>query len=328
MKAFAAFIAVSAAVHLGALIGMPDMGTTEGQGAQGSDILSIAPAAESHAALIEAWETPPDIATTAPQPPVPATPQDTPSFRPETAVQRQPVPSTPQPDPDTAPRIAPAAVTAPSLPDRAISLSPTLTTPSLADTPPQPATAEPAPSRVAPTSLTPPPLDPAEPSPDTRPHFEGSTARAAATSPRPEIRPDDLAPPPAPQPQAQPQAPAPDRIAAGASSGATQGAAPTPAPQATASPAQIQSAMASWGGQIQAQIARARPNVRATGRAVVRLSLTPTGQLAGLGLAQSSGNAEVDQAALNAVQRAGRFPAAPAALTEGSYTFSIPLAFQ
>ncbi len=345
MKGFVAFMLVSVAVHAGVLIGLPDGGTPEGQGAEGNDILSLAPAAASHAALIEAWETPPDtLPRTAVLSP-PAVAADAVAIGPDTAVPRPPRPPVAQPAPgtvpDTAPSVTTAPLTAPTAPAAGVSEAPVLSLPAMPDANALAAATITAPEIDAPADHTAPPrlaaptLDAAQPRPDTAPHFEGATPLATDTSPRPRTRPEELAPnlpdpaPPDPAPPAPaPQPPAPARIATGSGGGATQGAATAPAPLPAANPAQIQSAIASWGGQIQARISRARPNVRATGRAVVQLSVAPSGQLVGLGLARSSGNPAVDQAALDAVRRAGGFPRAPTVLTDASYSFAVPLSFQ
>jgi protein TonB len=85
--------------------------------------------------------------------------------------------------------------------------------------------------------------------------------------------------------------------------------------------------MAQWGGRNQARIERSRPRVSASGRVVIALRITPTGQLAGLSGAQSSGDVGLDQAAVSTVQRA-RLPAAPDGLTEASHAFSLPVRFR
>jgi protein TonB len=86
--------------------------------------------------------------------------------------------------------------------------------------------------------------------------------------------------------------------------------------------------MAQWGGQIMARIERARPRVQGTGQVTLALQVARSGQLAGLTVARSSGDPALDQAALTAVRRAGRFPAAPDGLTEASYGFSLPIRFR
>jgi protein TonB len=86
--------------------------------------------------------------------------------------------------------------------------------------------------------------------------------------------------------------------------------------------------MSQWGGAILSRIERSRPRARGTGQVVVQLRLTPGGQLTGVSVAQSSGDAALDQAAVAAVQSVGRFPAAPNGLTDASYGFSLPIRFR
>jgi protein TonB len=86
--------------------------------------------------------------------------------------------------------------------------------------------------------------------------------------------------------------------------------------------------MSQWGAEIMARIERARPRVRASGQVLLALQVARSGHLAAVSVARSSGDPAVDDAALSAVRRAGRFPAAPDALTEASYRFSLPIRFR
>ena len=54
-----------------------------------------------------------------------------------------------------------------------------------------------------------------------------------------------------------------------------------------------------------------RPRVAAAGTALVAFRVAPTGALAGVSLARSSGSARLDRAALTVVRRAAPFPAPP-----------------
>ncbi len=49
------------------------------------------------------------------------------------------------------------------------------------------------------------------------------------------------------------------------------------------------------------------------------------GVVRGVGLAASSGQPALDQAATDAARRAGRCPAAPAGLNDASYSFELPI---
>ncbi len=331
---FVLFLSLSLAVHAAILVTLPDGGNA-GQGAGGEDTLTLTASAAAFSTLIDMWDQAPD---TAPQP-VLSVPDvsavDTPNIASEAPIQRLTFPEITAADPERRPSPQTSSAPVPNLSAVPPIVAPTLVLPTLPDEANAPNTSsDTRPTMSAPELAVPEAISQPS-SPDDRSHFEGSTTLATDRSPRPGPRPDDLAPQPqAPVATAQPAAPqqpatpAPDRTAAGTGSGETQGATPTPAPQPGLSPGQIQSLVAQWGGQIQARIARSRPSVDGTGRAIVRLSVAPNGRLVALGIARSSGNSAVDQAALSAVQRAGRFPRAPRQLTDASYSFSVPLTFQ
>jgi protein TonB len=320
-------------VHAGVLVSLPEGGGA-GQGAGGGDIVTITASAAAYSGLIEAWERPP---TTADQP-VLRVPQADLAVPLGAAVDPTPVrparPDLPNLSVETFPRVATAP--APALARVPRLSAPVLSLPETTGVAPLVAAAPDATPAFRPADL-PSLADPAPaPEADTQTHFDGSTALAASVSPRPAQRPEGLAPVPAPRTDRapsgaagapEPSDPAPARSAAGTGGGAAQGAT-SPAPQPGMSAAQVASLVGEWGGQIQSRIARSRPGVTGTGRAVVQLSVAPSGQLVALGIASSSGNPAIDQAALDAVRRAGRFPRAPAALTDASYSFSVPLTFQ
>lgn len=312
----AGFLGLSAVVHAGMMAGLGGtLGGAEGQGAGGSDRVTLQAAPDSIAALTERWTTAPEPAT------VPAALQ-TPEMSTQSLQMQADDPVLRRTQPPSPPQLRqdpPAISTAPARP----TLAPI---PSVA--PPVPAVpdtanalsqqAESPPTRLtAPGAQTHPDLDTAAPPP------LGSTRLAAAISPRPTARPFEAPPR---QPASTPQA---ARVADGAGGGTSQGAAETPPRTAPAlSAAQHQSLMSQWGAQIMARIERARPRVRASGQVVLALQVARSGQLAGLSIARSSGDPALDEAALSAVRRAGRFPAAPDALTEASYGFSLPIRFR
>ena len=93
-------------------------------------------------------------------------------------------------------------------------------------------------------------------------------------------------------------------------------------------PRQKASLMSQWGGQIRSCISRrasAPRGVREGGRVTLNLSVSRSGSIQGVGIAGSSGIAALDQAAVQAAQRAGRCPRAPAELTDASYSFQLPI---
>lgn len=155
----------------------------------------------------------------------------------------------------------------------------------------------------------PPPEQVAEAPPDIRPE------------PRPERK------PPEPQPEK------PKREAKRSAAPPPQQASAPPAEAAgravaTASKGEIDTLKARWGAEIRKRIQRrTRGASGLAGEVVVRLTVAQSGSLAAVSVARSSGQDRLDQLALRAVQSAGRFPGAPRALTDPSYTFTLPISF-
>lgn len=138
---------------------------------------------------------------------------------------------------------------------------------------------------------------------------------------RPRARPDPKAKTATPAPRASP--PAQRASGQGSSAQSGQGAA-----QVQSGGGNSASALAEWGGRIRAAVQRAQTRPRTNARGVVRLRLAVTagGQLAGVSMTASSGNAALDQAALRAVQRA-RLPRAPGGVS-GTHQFNLPVGFR
>jgi len=195
-----------------------------------------------------------------------------------------------------------------------------------ASTPAPSALSSPAPD-AAQQALAPPTLAEALPVVAPPPPPAAVETAAPVASPVPQARPEGLVA--SRQPQQQPaRASAPRTAAQAAGQGATgQRGDQGRAAAATLSDAARQSLMASWGGQIRAQIERSRP--RTTQRGTVRVALTVArdGRLVRAGVASSSGSAELDRAALTMVQGAGRFRAAPSGLSDPDYSFRLPIRF-
>ncbi|MCE8006149.1 TonB family protein [Aestuariivita sp.] len=108
---------------------------------------------------------------------------------------------------------------------------------------------------------------------------------------------------------------------AGSATGSRQA---TAARQATAS-GQAQdsgnAAASNYPGQVMRKIARVpKPRVDARGTAIIRFSISGSGGLSGASVAQSSGSAALDQAALRVIRRAAPFPPPP---TGARRSFSI-----
>lgn len=214
---------------------------------------------------------------------------------------------------DTPPAVSqPDAASAPALPEAA---------------PVRPAQAAPNPPLTA--ASTPLPL----PQPDALPQADSSPAPPPAPAVKPKPRPA----PPAPKPAAEPrpaQPAAPDSRAAQAATGSGNGGAAGTNGKAqapTLSQGETADLTASWGASIRARIEKRKRYPRgadgATGTVTVRLSVTRSGALAAVSIVSSSGHPALDDAAVKAVQGAGRFPAAPKGLPQDSYTFTLPMRF-
>ena len=185
-----------------------------------------------------------------------------------------------------------------------------------------PGLAVPRPEALPDRSVTaPPPPPPApeaerEPPPDTRP----------VPAPERIARP---APPDAPKPQTTARSNAPQK-ARGHGGGADAGAAARQR-AATLSADQRQSLTAQWGAEVRRKIERGKryPHAArgASGTVRLRITLGRDGSLHGVALAASSGHSALDDAALRAVRSARRFPPAPRALSQPSYTFTLPMTF-
>ncbi|WP_371037299.1 TonB family protein, partial [Rhodosalinus sp. FB01] len=183
----------------------------------------------------------------------------------------------------------------------------------------------------------------AAPRPDTRaaipssPHAPGLSRRPAPRPETLETAPARSAARPSPAPAARPappEAPTGGRGAApqsqqaeGAGGGASAGR--TRATEQAAQGASGQKLVARWGGQIVAAIERQKrypSGTRAAGRVRLAILVAPAGRLAGVSVRGSSGNAQLDRAAVAAVQRA-RLPRAPNGLSSESYPFTVTLRF-
>ncbi|RLL63874.1 energy transducer TonB family protein [Paenirhodobacter hankyongi] len=166
--------------------------------------------------------------------------------------------------------------------------------------------------------LTPPPAPKAEAEPPAPPKVE---------APNPARKTE---PPPKTKPRATATHDSAGQRAAGSGGGGIAGNNGT-AQETVAGTGKAVNLRAQWGATIRARIERAKRYPSAAGRVggtvTVRLSVTRGGDLASVALAASSGNAALDAAALEAVRRAGRFPAAPKGLSEPAYAFSLTIRF-
>ena len=300
---FAICLVIASAVHAAALMRLPDVGLAEAAGDGGETLISLAAAPASLAAVVETWETQPktgDAASKMEAPTSGQSPELTPTK--DSSVRADQAALLPQEAPGVAPDRPQTA--APMVADVAVTDGIALPVPKSPDAPKAP-----APELAALTPET------------TRPSVDTS-APEARLAPRTSERPK-----PRRIRQAAPaSAPSKPQRAQGSGGGQTAGQTQR-AETSSLSPSQRQSLMARWGNRIRSQIERGKGSARGSGRVVVALRVGANGALQSVGIAKSSGNSRLDQAAISAVKRAGRFPRAPAALGgEGGY-FSLPIAF-
>lgn len=80
---------------------------------------------------------------------------------------------------------------------------------------------------------------------------------------------------------------------------------------------------------IRSRIARNKPSGRVTGKVVIALSLSTSGNLQSARIIRSSGNGSLDRQVLSAVRRAAPFPHAPAGISSSQLSnIKVPFTFQ
>ncbi|QBX35737.1 energy transducer TonB [Paracoccus liaowanqingii] len=300
----AGFFTIAAALHVSAAaIMLPDR--LERGAAAEAPPAALSAGGEEIRSMVEAWEAPPETRTA-----------------PEIAA--------PQPAPEPEPAPQPAAPEPVSRQVAAAPLAPPDPTPAQPNLPPPP---EP----VAPEPIDPAQLDLPDLQQLTPPVIELASPLALEASSRPDRRP---ARQPRPEPEPEPE---PRRAAAPS---------PQPAPQtaAQAQPAQRAgeggrsqnsraggggggvsaetraSAMAQWTAQIATCIGRQFSRVSGArgGRIVVNISMNRNGRVQGATLVSGTGDARIDGQVVRTAQRLRACPAAPAAVTDQSHTFTTP----
>jgi protein TonB len=331
---FAACLAAAGTAHWVALP-LSDTGVAGADGAQGADTLSVLASDGALTDLVAAWQRPPTVETVQNAVEMGETVESLPRVaeptNPVALAMPQPrfdLPSDPSDRPflePSAPHLAQAAQSPrgvdgaepslidplPDMPTVTPSHSTLTRLPSL-----QPLAAEPG--EQAFTAPPPPPQPVAEPVP----------------MPPPPQRPADLTAPATPQPQrpAPTARPAPAPAPATAARTAQGGDSGTAAGTHRQSPdpgraAQQADALATWGARIRAQIERQRRRVSGSGRVTLVLRVSTQGRLESVRIAQGSGSDALDNAAISAAQRGGRFPQAPEILGSAAHDFRITLRF-
>ena len=149
--------------------------------------------------------------------------------------------------------------------------------------------------------------------------------RPPTPKPQTQPKPQQAAAQPKPQPQATP----PSAAGNGGSNEADSAASATGGPQGNAG-AGGQAEADRYSGQVRRKVERARPRSSGglSGEVVVQFTVSAGGQMSGLRVARSSGNAAVDEAGLAMVNRAAPFAPIPPETGQSSMSFSLPLYFE
>lgn len=129
-------------------------------------------------------------------------------------------------------------------------------------------------------------------------------------------------------PAARPRA-RPAQVAAGAGDTGLRGVAGETAATGLSESAR-QAIVATWGAEIRARIEARKEHpegIRASGRPVVRITVARSGAVEDVRVVRSSRVAALDEAAVRAVLRAGRLPAAPGGLDLARVSFDLPISF-
>ncbi|GAA6198854.1 TonB family protein [Aquicoccus sp. SU-CL01552] len=313
------FAALAAGLHVLAFAAVPG-GGTQSRGAGGERLVTLQGATPQLSAMVADWQAPPEVAA-APELAALARPPDQQSAldlpqvtRPDRPTAQVARPDRPRDPVD--PRPVPLALPHPTAP---LADAPAL--PSIAaDSGAAPLAPEaPAPVAVSRPTAT---MKPDIPAPASPPEMSEVRETAAPPAPaKPEAR---------PQRQSRPSAPAAPAQKAAGSGGAKQAGTGGRADTATLSTGQRRSLVANWGARIRTKIERRKRHprdVRGGGRVVLTLQVDRNGDLQSVAVRQSSGNPKLDAAAVQAVRRAGRFPAAPDGLKDPVYRFSLPIRF-
>lgn len=332
-------VGLALGAHVAAFAMVPHLaGSDDGAGEAGQALVSLQAASGDLQALVDLWERPPELAgipdLVAPEavsdaPPAPRlAPRDLDEAPPQSTVNLGLPALAPG---DAAPNPMPSPAPAQPL---GIAIPPELGAPDL--TPPDltpPVAAEEVVALATAQSQDPPPRIAEDVIPQaaplTRPKArpKAQTVAQTAAQPKPNTQPQRPAKAAA---APKPKAAFAGQKASGAGKGAVAGQGGA-AKTTTLSKAKITDLKAGWGAAIRGRIeARKRYPAQAkgaSGKIMLRLTVTRAGQLAAVSVAKSSGSAVLDAAAIRAVTVAGRFAAAPKGLTEGSYTFTLPMSF-
>ncbi|MEM8553250.1 MAG: TonB family protein [Pseudomonadota bacterium] len=358
------FVAIALAIHIGFFLQIEE-GAVGAAGNDGDAAMTVQAISAEVMDMLDALDTPPEmpelemVALEVEQPDV--TPPQleiapvAPPITPRAQTQAMDVPELRGGDIALPEMMLAPPVPETALPELAMITPPTVETPQ-PDAPrpitPSPRTDRPQPPELTPpTAVVPPSLVvPPPPPPPPPPEAEPEPEQQAQTPPPPPRKPTPPPPretvqteQPREQPAPQPTQPRNEQAqqsnrnvegqaattAAGAGGGTVAGNRGSSA-DPSLSPARVNSLKSSWGNRIRSRIERRKPRIpgRPEGVAMVRVVVSGDGRLVGVSLVRSSGQPDLDKAAVDSVHRAGRFPKAPKALGSGPHSFAIPVEYR
>ena len=336
----AIFIAAATGLHALAFWSYDSQAGGKTTGDLGDATVSVFLESSELAALVKEWDTPPEAMPASVQPDAPTVPDAAaPVSSTIAALSRSTAPDRPQAASQDALQGLDTRLPAPATLTDATPTQPNL--PAVLPAPAQVAGLTSNRQAQTPVPLAPPTTDDAM-DVQTPPQPDDGTVYV---SQRPQLRPADLKIP-APQPKktakakpaaqptpkkkaSAPSAPAVKQVQKGAKAKTVNTGAAVKQKSAGLSKGQAAKLQAQWGNKIRSAVARAQRmprGVKGKSTVLIRLSVTPSGKLASVGIGKSSGNAAIDQAALKAA-RAARLPRAPKGLSAQSYSFNLPLNF-
>lgn len=340
-----AFLGLALALHIGILWARSDGNGQLAGGSGGEASVSMAGASAAMSEMIAEWDKAPtatdspDAVTAEAQdaPPAPAPPAASPPPR------LTPPPQSPAPAVTTPPQAELATPEAPRA-----GLAPSRNATPDAKEPVTPPNHSPwfrrRPCRNSPPRLKPHPLSRRK-SPRKQRCLKLHHFRAPNRNHRKSPAPPWLPLPASPPKQPKPAKPAPARAAAtggsandgsapaqaaGTGGGAEEGTGSAPETAGLSNSQKAELAQI-WGSRIRSDVERKKRkprNQRRFGTTMIALTVKRDGALISARIQESAGSADLDQAAMSAVNAAAPYPPAPAELTGGSFQFVLPIVFR
>ncbi len=114
----------------------------------------------------------------------------------------------------------------------------------------------------------------------------------------------------------------------GVATGSTGVTTSSPGGQKKGSATAGNAAVSNYPGKVHSKINRSKRSAKGRGVVTVAFVVTASGEATSIRIARSSGEPNIDQAALDAVRRASPFPEIPAEAGRSSWSFNVPITFK